>query len=235
MYAEELRSFVPLLNLDSGSRVLEVGCGAGGCALYVARLTSADLTAIDIRESAIGSALALAAQAAPQLRVRFEQANAEEPLPFANAAFDAVFSNDAMCHLPRRADVLREWFRVLKPKGRMLFTDAMIITAPITNQQLALRSSIGRYLFVPPGENERLIREAGFELICATDTTPAAAAIARKWHDARGRRASDLIAIEGREAYESTQAFLACVRELSEKRILSRFLYAARKNLSPST
>jgi SAM-dependent methyltransferase len=29
-----------------------------------------------------------------------------------------------MCHVPKRLEVLREWHRVLKPGGQMLFTDA---------------------------------------------------------------------------------------------------------------
>ena len=37
----------------------------------------------------------------------------------------------------------------------MLFTDAMVITGAMSHEELATRSSIGFYLFVPPGLNER--------------------------------------------------------------------------------
>ena len=111
----------------------------------------------------------------------------------------------------------------------MLFTDAMIVTGPITNEQLMTRSSIGLYVFLPPGENERLIREAGFELITSVDLTSNAAAISQRWHEARARRYEDLVRIEGASTFENLQKFLSCVHTVSDKRLLSRFMYAARK------
>jgi SAM-dependent methyltransferase len=227
MDAGELRGFLPFLELTPDTDVLEVGCGAGGCALYLNRLTHARVTGIDANLSAIEEARRSAK--APEERACFEQVDANEQLPFEDGSFDAVFSNDAMCHIPDRSRALKEWFRVLKPGGRIVYTDAMILTGPITNQELMTRSSIGSYLFVPPGENERLIREAGFGLSAIVDLTSKAAAISERWHDARARRRDDLVSIEGIETFQGLQKFLSCVHTVSEKRLLSRFMYAARK------
>jgi SAM-dependent methyltransferase len=228
MNAEELRGFLPLLDLTPESHVLEVGCGAGGCALYLSQLTHAHVTGIDVNASAIEEART-SAQLRPEARTCFEQIDADERLPFEDASFDAVFSNDAMCHIPDRSRALKEWCRVLKPNGRMLFTDAMIVTGPVTNEQLMTRSSIGVYVFLPPGENERLIRQAGFDPLASVDCTSNAAAISKRWHDARACRSEDLVRIEGTSTFQSLQKFLSCVHTLSDKRLLSRFMYAARK------
>jgi len=228
MNAEELRGFLPLLDLTPQSHVLEVGCGAGGCALYLSRLTQAQVTGIDVNASAIEEART-SAKSVPETRTCFEQIDASGRLPFEDASFDAVFSNDVMCHIPDRSRALKEWRRVLKLNGRMLFTDAMILTGPITNEQLMTRSSIGLYVFLPPGENERLIREAGFDLMASADLTSNAAAISKRWHDARARRYEDLVRIEGASIFQSLQEFLSCVHTVSDKRLLSRFMYAARK------
>ena len=231
MMAEEFRGFWPLLHLTAGSRVLEFGCGVGGCAVYLARMTQAEVTGIDINENGIRNARQLA-ETEGQARLRFEQVDGAERLPFADESFDAVFSNDAMCHIPNRLDALNEWFRVLKPNGRALFTDAMIVTGAITNEELATRSSIGRYLFLPPGENERLIAQAGFELLSSVDLTAGPAGISKRWHDARAQKCDDLIQIEGERNFEGLQKFLVCVHTVSKERRLSRFMYLANKQAS---
>src|SRR6516165_1349361 len=46
MTTEELCRFLQLLVLDAESNVLEVGCGAGGCALFMARQTGCRVTGI---------------------------------------------------------------------------------------------------------------------------------------------------------------------------------------------
>jgi SAM-dependent methyltransferase len=104
--------------------------------------------------------------------VRFEVCDLGKPLAFANETFDAVFGNDVMCHIPGRSAVLGEIHRVLKPGvGRLLFSDALIIGGILSHDEIAARSSIGYYLFSPPGENERLLREAGFTEVTVLDTT----------------------------------------------------------------
>jgi ubiquinone/menaquinone biosynthesis C-methylase UbiE len=228
MDAAELRGFLPLLELTPQSHVLEVGCGAGGCAMYLSQLTHAQVTGIDANASAIEEAR-VSAKSTPEARTRFKQIDASERLPFEDSSFDVVFSNDAMCHIPDRSRALKEWCRVLKVNGRMLFTDAMIVTGPITNEQLMTRSSIGVYVFLPPGENERLILQAGFDLIAAVDLTSNADAISRRWYEARARRCGDLVRIEGTSTFEGLQEFLSCVHTVSDKHLLSRFMYAARK------
>ena len=192
MTAAELRHFAHLLALDGSSSVLEIGSGSGGPALFLAETIGCSVTGLDINAFGIRNANELARQRNLGSLVRFELADAGRPLIFERNAFDAVFSNDAMCHIADRSNVLKEWHRVLKPGGRMLFTDAMVVTGIVSHEEIARRSSIGFYYYVPPGANERMIEAAGFEAIRCDDLTSTAATISRRWHDARAGQSRDL-------------------------------------------
>jgi SAM-dependent methyltransferase len=227
--ASEWLGFADQLGLAPGSEVLEVGSGSGGPAAYLAAAKECRVTGVDINEHGVRNASALAQARGLSERLHFEVVDAGRPLPFADGRFDAILSNDAMCHIANRLAVLREWRRVLRPGGRALFTDAMVLTGIVSQEELATRSSIGFYLFVPPGANEALLREAGFAVLAVQDVTANPAAVAGRWHDARARHHEALIAREGEANFHGLQRFLRCVHTLSVEKRLSRYAYLAEK------
>jgi len=227
--AGEWLRFAEELGITAGSDVLEVGSGSGGPAIYLAERLGCRLTGVDINEHGVRNAVALAQARGVGGRVSFQAVDASRPLPFPPASFDAILSNDAMCHMVDRAGVLRDWERLLRPGGRLLFTDALVLTGLLSHQEVAVRSSIGFYLFAPPGENERLIARAGLELLGVEDVTESAAELSLRWHDARARHRDALVAREGEANFEGLQRFLACVHRVSAERRLSRFSYLAGK------
>ena len=221
--------FADQLQLGAGRHVLEVGSGSGGPAVYLAAMRGCQVTGVDVNEHGVDNGRQLAAVRGLTARVGFQKVDASQPLPFPDASFDAVVSNDAICHIPNRLEVLRDWHRVLRARGRMLFTDALVVSGPVSHEELAVRSSVGFYLFVPPGENERLIRESGFRLISSEDVTDDEAGIAERWRAARERHAEALVHREGEGNFAGLQRFLACVHRLSAERRLSRYCYLAEK------
>jgi ubiquinone/menaquinone biosynthesis C-methylase UbiE len=227
--ADEYRLCFQWFRLNETSTVLEIACGSGGPALFMARTTGCRITAVDNNTSAIETGSRLAQEQGLDSRVQFQYADASQPLPFEDASFDAVVCIDAINHLPGRLQVLKEWYRVLKPGGRILFTDPITITGLLTNEEIAVRSSIGLFLFAPPDEDDRLIREAGFELVLREDVTDNVAQIAGCWHAARAKRQRDLIRIEGEATYQGTQKFFAVAHKIASERRLSRFVFVARK------
>lgn len=222
--------YIPeLLGAGGNSAVLEVGSGSGLYALHLARTIGCRIIGVDVNPSAIVGAQQLAAAAGLDALASFQQCDASQPLPFAGASFDAAFANDVLCHIPSRPALLAELFRVLRPGAAFLFSDALVIGGLVSQEELATRSSIGLYVFSPPGENERLLAAAGFRIVSVTDTSAAAAAIAQRWHEARTRRREALVALEGAERFEGVQRFLACVHTLTSERRLLRNLYLAQK------
>jgi SAM-dependent methyltransferase len=226
---DEWRTALGWLGLAPGSRVLDVACGSGGPARWLARTTGAEVVGVDSNRHAIQTAGELARREGLDALVGFQQADAGRPLPFDDAAFDAVVCIDSINHLPDRPAMLRDWHRLLAPGGWALFTDPIVVTGLLTSHEIAVRASIGLFVFALRDEDERLVREAGFRLVRCEDTTANVALVARRWHDARARYRAELLEDEGEETFTGIQRFLATVRELAEQRRLSRYTFLARK------
>jgi SAM-dependent methyltransferase len=227
--ADELERFAVELQLGSSSRLLDVGCGSGGPALHLVGLTGCQVVGIELYDEAVTNANQTAREAGLADRATFRQADASQTLPFDAGGFDAVVCIDAINHLPDRRRVLADWARLLRPGARLLFTDPVIITGILHSNELAIRTSIGYFLFVPPGENDRLLAAAGLTVFGVQDTTSELAVIARRRCDARGERAQVLRRIEGDETFDGRQRFFDMVARLARERRLSRFVYLAEK------
>jgi SAM-dependent methyltransferase len=223
----ELDRFLSRLDLRPATHLLDVGCGSGGPTLHATRKTGCQSVGIELSEEAVAEATRLAREAGLETRLSFLQADASEPLPFEDGTFDALICIDVMDHLPDRAGVLREWARVLRPGARLRFTDPVVITGILDSEELALRTSIGYFLFVPAGENERLLAGAGLTLVDAADTTDHLGEIARGRYDAREEHAGALRELEGDGAFDGRQRFFEVVARLAYDHRLSRFVYTA--------
>jgi SAM-dependent methyltransferase len=227
--AEEYRHWAEWLDLHESSHVLEVASGSGGPAIFLAELCGGRVTGIDINAHGVAAAVQRVQARGLADRVNFVEADAGVKLPFPDLAFDAILCIDSANHFAHRLRVLKEWHRILKPGGKALFTDPVVITGPVSNEELAARSSIGYFLFAPPGVTECLIAEAGFELARQEDVTENAAAVSKRWYDARAQDHDALVQIEGEERYLNLQQFFSAVHRLTSERRLSRFVYLAQK------
>jgi ubiquinone/menaquinone biosynthesis C-methylase UbiE len=227
--ANEQDKFLSWLNLFPGKTLLDVACGAGGPALRIAATTSCSVVGIDIHEQAVSTACLLATQRGLSEIARFRVVDASQPLPFPDASFDAITCIDAINHLPNRLHTVAAWARLLKPGGRLLFTDPTTVTGPLTNAEIAVRSSIGFFLFVPPDYDKRIVVECGLQLVVAENVTQNMAEVASRRKAAREARSSGLREIEGDQAYERQQEFFAIAARIAEEGRLSRFVYVAEK------
>jgi SAM-dependent methyltransferase len=201
----------------------------GGPALFIARTTGARVTGVDINAHGIAAAGAMALQQQLADRVCFEGVDAGGTLHFADGLFDALLCNDAINHLPGRLQLLLEWARLVNIGGRILFTDPIIVTGLLSHEEIAVRSSTGFFLFAPPGEDARLIEQAGLLLERQEDLTETMAIISQRRYEARQRAREELLAIQGEQTYEGQQRFLAMVHKLASERRLSRYAFLARK------
>jgi SAM-dependent methyltransferase len=225
---DEYDTFYGWLNLSAGDHVLEVASGSGGPALYLAKKFNCRITGIDLNEDGIRTASKQALDARVN-HAKFQIVNVDQGLPFEDETFDAVMCMDSMNHFRDRLGYLREWHRVLKAGKRGLFTDPVVLTGPVSNEELAARSNIGFFLFVPLEVTKRLIREAGFKLLRCEDVTDNIEKTSGRWHASRQRHRDDLVKFEGQERFDGLQKFFSTVHTLTSERRLSRFVFLVEK------
>lgn len=100
--------------------VLEVACGRGGFARWLAGRAPAptQVVAVDVAATALCRA---ASGGSGATRIGWVQADIEQ-LPFAGERFDTVISCETLEHVPHPASAVRQLARVLKPGGRLFLT-----------------------------------------------------------------------------------------------------------------
>lgn len=125
LFAQE---FVEEMNVAGARNVLEIGCGNGRDSILFSR-AGYTVTAVDVAPAAIELAKQNAADAG--MTIDFRVANAEQ-LPFANGAFDAVYTLSVL-HSTNLERSIAEAARVLKPGG-IMFVYIYSETAYISGQ-----------------------------------------------------------------------------------------------------
>src|SRR5271168_4749811 len=175
---DEQALIADLIRESSACEVLDIGCGSGGPSLALVQQTKCRLTGVDVEVSGVEHARRQTLARGLSDMVTFETVDCSERLPFPDAAFDVVVCIDAVLHFKNRFAALADWSRLLRPQGRVIFTDAAVVTGPISIEELYVRASQGTFVLVPPGVNERVTTASGLILCRCEDRTQATAVIA---------------------------------------------------------
>jgi demethylmenaquinone methyltransferase/2-methoxy-6-polyprenyl-1,4-benzoquinol methylase len=153
IWNEEMRDEVMAkLDIQPGDRVLDVGCGTGFATEALLGYTD-DVHGVDQSMHQMEKAFA---KFGKRDRVNFYRGDAER-LPFADGAFDVIWSSGSIEYWPNPVDALEEFRRVVKPGNRVLVVGP---DQPKTGVMQRVADAI--MLFYDEGEADRMFDEAGF-------------------------------------------------------------------------
>jgi len=157
------------LPLQPGHAVLDIGSGLGGTAFLFAEHFGAHVTGIDLLDSMTQEARIRATQrnCAGARFIAGDFLHAQLPAD----SFDAVYSKDSFLHIPDKAMLLSRIFRVLKPGGRVFFTDYLRADG-VTNAEFDAYVTESGYHLATHSVYAALLRTAGFEAITHHNITP---------------------------------------------------------------
>ena len=113
------------VDIRSGSRVLDLGCGYGSTARYLAKNYGCSITATNISENELELAWDRTLEAGLDGLIEYEYGDFHD-LIYADDSFHVVWSQEAFLHAADKSKVLSECRRVLVPGGTLAFTDILV-------------------------------------------------------------------------------------------------------------
>ena len=120
---------IELCHIEEGKYVLEVGCGVGITACYVAKRHGCRVVGVDISERMIDRSVERAKREGVEDRVEFKVADVQN-LPFEDNLFDVVIGESVTAFPEDKQRAVSEYVRVTKPGGYVGLNEGIWIKTP---------------------------------------------------------------------------------------------------------
>ncbi len=158
------------LGLKPGMHVLDVCSALGAPARHIAKKYGVRVTGLDFTKTMLEKARERTKAAGLDNVITFVEGNAMD-MPFKKDTFDIVWGQEAWCYVTDKDLLARECFRVLKPGGKIGFTD-WVITGKIEEDLLAKLYESMAFPYMETFEGwQEVLKRAGFRILDAQDQT----------------------------------------------------------------
>lgn len=187
--------------IGRGSRVLDVCAGLGGPARFLAWRFECVATGIDLNAGRIAGARRLTRLCGLERVVPFVRGDATA-LPFRRGVFDACVSQEAWLHIENKAAVVAECHRVLRPGGRLAFTDWIAHPRLADLERARLREWMAATTVQTLDGYRRLLAQSGFTEIEAEDLSASWSRILRQRREMFRSLRGETVARFGQARYD---------------------------------
>ncbi|XP_059472707.1 uncharacterized protein LOC132195032 [Neocloeon triangulifer] len=159
------------MNLKPGQRVLDVGCGTGGSAFYLAKTYGVQVLGLDLSRNMINKAKQYQGELDEETKklIEFQVADVlKVSLP--EESFDAVYSRDAILHIGNKEELFANLFKWVRPGGQLLITDYARGQDKCGEEFEDYVAGRGYRLLTVP-KYGKLLEDAGWKQVQAIDNT----------------------------------------------------------------
>ncbi|XP_039126267.1 phosphoethanolamine N-methyltransferase 1-like isoform X2 [Dioscorea cayenensis subsp. rotundata] len=195
---ETTKEFVSKLELKPGQKVLDVGCGIGGGDFYMAEKFDVDVIAIDLSVNMISFALERAIGL--KCSVEFEVADCTKKT-YPDNTFDVIYSRDTILHIQDKPSLFKEFFRWLKPGGKVLISDYCKNPGTPSEEFKEYIKQRG-YDLHDVGTYGKMLKDAGFHEVVAEDRTDQFIEVLQRELDAVEKEKDEFICDFSKEDYD---------------------------------
>ena len=148
--------------------VLDACCGLGGPARQLAKKYGCTVFGLDTTHHMIDEAIKRTEIKPYAKLITYKLGNVLD-IPFKAEKFDVVWGQDAWCYITDKDRLIKEAFRVLKPDGRIAFTD-WVQTGYMTQEQWTDLNSFMAFPYIESIEGyAELLKNTGFKILSKED------------------------------------------------------------------
>jgi len=146
--------------INADMTVLDLGAGYGGAARYLAKTYGCKVVALNLSEVENQRDRDMNREQGLDHLITVLDASFDK-VDYPDASFDIVWSQDAILHSDNREKVMAEAARVLKPGGKMVFTDPMQADDADTEKLQPIYDRIHLESLASPGFYQRVAKDLG--------------------------------------------------------------------------